>query len=129
MKSEFPEIMSAETRQLAEKLIDNTELLEGLSPPERSRQLHELASLVQEELQTELRETVTADLETAVEDVITTTLVSHDVHKKGLSDQQEAKLHRVLSGVVDRTLDRFKTIPQPNAIDGVTEYEQFLEEL
>lgn len=82
-------------------------------------------SLIKEELSRDRKQDVLADLEREVENVVSSVLIEHDVHKQGLSDQQEATLYRRVSGVVDRVLDQFMTKRKPSNIQGVEDYEKY----
>lgn len=86
-------------------------------------------SLIQEELSPSEKQTVLDDLKVEIENIVNSVLIDHDVHKKGLSDQQCAKLYKELSRVVDTTLDDFKTSRKPSEIEGFENYEDYMENL
>lgn len=88
---------------------------------------NEVRSIIKEELSSDKRSAVVADLENEVENIISSVLIEHGVHKDGLSDQQEAKVYRAVCDVVDRTLTKFKTTRRPSDIEGVENYEQYMD--
>lgn len=83
-------------------------------------------SLIQEELSPDKKSAVMNDLKTQVENVINSVLIDHGVHKQGLSDQQCAKLYKEVSRTADKTLDEFKTTRKPSQIDGIENYEDYM---
>jgi len=84
-------------------------------------------SLIKEELSPSKKSEVLADLKTEVENVINSVLIDHGVHKQGLSDQQCAKLYKEVSRTADRTIDEFKTTRKPSQIDGIENYEEYMD--
>jgi len=84
-------------------------------------------SLIKEELSPSKKSRVLEDLEEEVENMINSVLIDYGVHKDGLSDQQEAKLYRRLCDVVDETLDQYKTTRKPSEIEGIEEYEDYMD--
>lgn len=86
-------------------------------------------SLIKEELSPDKKSRVLEDLEEEVENVINSLLIEHGVHKQGLSDQQEAKMYRSLSKVVDEVLDQYKTTRKPSEIEGIEEYESYMDRM
>lgn len=86
-------------------------------------------SLIKEELSPSEKKTVLDDLQVELENVVNSVLIDHDVHKKGLSDQQCAKLFKELARTLDKTLDEFKTSRKPSEIEGFEDYEDYMDRL
>ena len=84
-------------------------------------------SLIKEELSPSKKSRVLEDLEEEVENIINSVLIDYGVHKDGLSDQQEAKFYRRLCDVADETLDQYKTARKPSEIEGIEEYEDYMD--
>jgi len=84
-------------------------------------------SLIKEELSPSKKSRVLEDLENEVENIINSVLIDYGVHKDGLSDQQEAKFYRRLCTVADDTLDQYKTARKPSEIEGIEEYEEYMD--
>jgi hypothetical protein len=85
--------------------------------------------VIKEELSPSEKTSVLEDLEIEVENVVSSVLIDHGVHKKGLSDQQCAKLFRELTDVLKDTLDEFKTTRKPSEIEGFENYENYINRL
>lgn len=84
-------------------------------------------SLIKEELSPSKKSEVLSDLKTEVENVINSVLIDHGVHKQGLSDQQCAKLYKEVSRTADQTIDEFKTTRKPSDIEGIENYEDYMD--
>ena len=84
-------------------------------------------SIIKEELSPSKKSRVLEDLEGEVENIINSVLIDYGVHKEGLSDQQEAKFYRRVCDVVDETLDQYKTTRKPSEIEGIEEYEDYMD--
>lgn len=84
-------------------------------------------SLIKEELSPSGKSAVLSDLKTEVENVINSVLIDHGVHKQGLSDQQCAKLFKEVSRTADRTIDEFKSTRKPSEIEGMENYEDYMD--
>lgn len=93
----------------------------------KSKLRRKVRSLIREELSPDKKSAVLTDLESEVENIINSVMIEHGVHKQGLSDQQEAKLYRKLCDVIDNTLDQFKTSRRPRDIEGIEDYDKYMD--
>lgn len=106
-------------------------LREELSSSSRSNKEKFIRKNVREALQEELspgtRSECLDEARDEVEETLNRVLVKHGVHREGLADQQCGKFYRELSDVLSETLDLFRTTRKPRDVEGVEDYEDFMD--
>lgn len=104
------------------------EELDGSSSSDKEKIIREkVREALREELSPGTRSACLEQAKEEIEETLNRTLIEHGVHKQGLADQQCAKFYRELSDVIEDTLDMFRTTRRPNNIDGVENYEEFMD--
>ena len=84
---------------------------------------------IQEELSTATRSDCLDEARDEIEETLNRVLVKHGVHREGLADQQCGKFYRELSDVCAETLDLFRTTRKPDDIEGIGDYEEFMDRI
>ena len=88
---------------------------------------NKVRNVIKEELSPSTKSACLEDAREEIETALNKVLVSHGVHKQGLADQQCAKFYRELSDVLEDTLDMYRTTRKPSDIEGVEDYEEFMD--
>lgn len=86
-----------------------------------------IKEVLKEELSPQTKSECLEDAREEIETTLNKVLVSHGVHKQGLADQQCAKFYRELSDVLEETLDLYRTTRKPSDVEGVEDYEEFMD--